>query len=197
MARISQDLEERLSIMGFLEAQAPQISTETRLLLDVYMSSIKIMNARDQRVSMDTNSIKKHYALSNANFQKFVQKYPNESYIKAEYIEVLNAQLGPKVALDSLKALVASQQTKLPFFIAYKALLQAELGHFTQALENAHALKSLESTQFPAIDVLYAQIYHKMDSLQLANTYIEQAIAKDNNHLIARRLKKILNEAVQ
>ena len=61
--------------------------------------------------------------------------YPEESYIKAEYIEVLHAAYGAQVAIDSLQKLATQKEIKeVAFFKSYLASLEAELGNYDAAL---------------------------------------------------------------
>ena len=128
------------------------------------------------------------------DFRKFVHRHPVESYIKAEYVEVLHANLGADQAIDSLEDLASSDQKELPFFIGYKATMLAETGRFKPALSSARKLKEfVNDPAMPAPYVVFAAVYSSMDSLAEAKKYIDKAVALDPNHLIAVSLKKELD----
>ncbi|MEZ4902881.1 MAG: hypothetical protein R2822_14575 [Spirosomataceae bacterium] len=193
VARISPDLEERIRIFQEVKAQIGRATEAEHLLLDVYLSNVELMNLRALNPSLAKEKTIAHRALSAQNFSKFVHQFPEESYVKAEYIEVLHAHYGAKPALDSLQKLMTQSQKNIPFFVSYTATLESELGHFDQALSVANRLKEmLADTTLPAPYVVFAEIYDRMDSLQLAKKYIDKAVQLDPKHLIAQGMKQKL-----
>ena len=193
VGRITQDLEERLKIEEELETLKTQLTQDERLVFDIFLSGIHRMNARGQNITLSSKDRATHMDLSETNFRTFVHKYPKESYIKAEYIEVLHARYGAKTALDSIALLASDTQKQLPFYITYGALLKAELGDYTTALSD---IKSLNSS-LPSKPYTLGNIYFKMDSLTIAKTYIDKAVSMDKNHLIAQGLKSAIDNRIK
>lgn len=197
VGRITQNLDERIQLKQELESQKETATSEERLLLDVYLLNIEIMNMRNQATQEEAREItQKFQSLSESNFRKFVHIFPEESYVKAEYIEVLRSVYGAKPTLDSLKNLVNETQKDIPFFARYSASLETELGNFEQALLQAKHLKEITSEASPSPEVLFAEIYFKMDSLRLAKKHIERALQIDPNHLIAQRWKQGIDQTI-
>ncbi len=191
VGRISTDLNERSTIYRELGTGKTKAKDYERLLLDAYLSSINIMNIREQESELKPELISKHRTLSETNFSKVIQKFPEATYVKAEYIEVLHALYGAKPALDSLHKLVTENEQDIPFFINYAASLEAELGNFENALLIANRLSEiLNDTTLPEPYMLFAKIYFEMDSIDNAKPYIEKAVELDPKHLIAQGLKK-------
>ncbi|WP_394750216.1 tetratricopeptide repeat protein [Spongiimicrobium salis] len=191
VGKITQNLEERMQLSQDLELQKHSLSHDNLLLMEISLTTIKLMNARDQQQVLKPEFFTDFRNIGEHNYRQFVHKYPHESYMKAEYIEFLHAQHGPELALDSLQLLTSEKQKTLPFFISYTAVLESELGWHTEALEKAAFLeKTINNPKVPAPHMLYAQIYADMDSLSLAKTYLDKVIALDPNHSIAQRLNE-------
>lgn len=196
LGRLERNLDERQKLLKELQYDQDKASAEVRLLLDSYIRSIDIITAKELGNTLDKDAIKNYYSNAENNLRTFIHKYPNEDYIKAEYIEVLHGQYGPQRALDSMAALASERQKALPFYISYSAFMHSELGNYKTALNKANQLKtvindSLKSSPYAT----YAQIYFDMDSLQLAKNYIERTLLLEPNHVIAKRLKVKIDAA--
>lgn len=190
VGKITKNHHERVRLFEEVNDKMQSASRDDQLLLEITLKTLELFNARDQKIELEPEFVSDFYDLSEKNFRHFVHKYPDESYMKAEYIEVLNAKYGPKRALDSLDLLCSEGQKDLPFFISYAASMESDLGDFKSALAKADRLNTfINNPQIPAPFVLYAQIYSNMDSLKLAKFNIDKAIQLDTNHIIARRLK--------
>ena len=195
VGKITTDLEERLAIYNELKTQKVDITTDEHLLLNDLILVLKLFNSRDQGIPLDASFYTNFYQSSEKGMRTFIHKYPHESYIKAEYIEVLHAVHGAKTALDSIDVLATPLQKKLPFFLSYTALLESELGNFKNALAKANELKQIiNNNQAPAVHYTFARLYLDMDSLDLAKTNIEKAIALDAKHQLAFRVKKRIDD---
>lgn len=199
VGKITTNVEERLAIYNELESQKAAVSDDERLLLDDLLLVLKLFNSRDQDIKLDPDFYKNFYESSEKGMRTFIHKHPHESYIKAEYIEVLHANHGAQTALDSIEVLATPQQKILPFYLSYAAFLESELGNYEKALAKAKQLKQIiNNDNAPAIYYTFAQLYLDMDSLDLAKTNIEKAIALDPKHQLAFRVKtkvdKKLNE---
>lgn len=193
VGRITQNADERLKLLNELETSKDNLTEDERLIFDIFLSGINRMNNRDQNIKSSPEDRANHMDLSENNFSLFSNKYPNESYIKAEYIEILHARYGAKTALDSMAVLATDLQKQLPFYITYGALLKAELGDYTTAISD---IKSLDGT-LPSKPYTLGSIYFKMDSLKLAKQYIDKAVALDKNHLIAQGLKATIDKRLK
>lgn len=198
VARISDSLEERQEIKEILESQKESLTADERLLLDVYMLNIDLTNAQTQAPERIKDIVKEFSILSEENYRTFVHKYPEESYIKAEYIEVLYAGYGPQIALDSLQILTSEKEREEHlFFKSYASSLEAELGNYEQALVYANEIVAESEMAAANPHVIFADIYFKMDSLQLAKKYIDKALALDPKHIIAQRLKRDIENRIE
>lgn len=197
VGRLTKDLEERDAIYKMLEAKKENLTPDERLLLEVYMASMELLTIRDKNQKFPEGFIDHYYALSENNFRTFVHKYPEEDYVKAEYIEIIHAIYGPLQAIDSLHKLATSRQREIPFYISYEAIMNAELGNYEVALKQADYLRTkLDNPNLSSPYALYADIYYKMDSLQLAKEHIDTAVRIEPKHIIAQRLKKRVEEAL-
>lgn len=195
VGKITTNLEERQTILKELEIKKEQVSDDERLLLDDLLLVLELMNARDQSIKLAPEFYKNFYESAEKGMRNFIHKYPHESYIKAEYIEVLHANYGAQIALDSIDALTTPEQKALPFFISYAATLESELGNYDKAMVKANQLKDIiNNNDAPAIYFTLAQLYLDIDSLDLAKTNIEKTIQLDSKHQLAFRVKKRIDE---
>ena len=197
VGKITTNLEERLDIYYKLESKKENVTIDERLLLDDLLLVLQLFNARDQGIKLDSDFYKDFYASSEKGMRAFIHKYPHESYIKAEYIEVLHANHGAQAALDSIEVLATPQQKMLPFYLSYAAFLESELGNYEHAFEKANQLKKvINNDQAPAVHYTYAQLYLDMDSLNMAKTNIEKTIALDPKHQLAFRVKAKVDKKI-
>jgi len=195
VGKITTNLQERQSILKQLQAKKEHVSDDERLLLDDLLLVLELMHARDQSIKLAPEFYENFYESAEKSMRTFIHKYPHESYIKAEYIEVLHANHGAQTALDSIDALTTPEQKTVPFYISYAATLETELGNFDKALEKADQLKKLIANEnAPAVYYTYAQIYLAMDSLDLGKTNIEKVILLDSKHQLAYRVQKVINQ---
>lgn len=198
VGRITQDLEERKRLLAELEVVKDEVDSDERLLLDIFMPSMVAMNNRDQGISSSPEAGKNRRAMAEANFRSFVQSHPEESYIKAEYIETLHANHGAKTALDSLNMLSSEAQLKLGFYISYKATLGMELGNIDYAQELLTQLRLLHPDPgYTSPLMLQAQIYMAQDSLEKASELVNKVVTMDPNHLIAVGMQRRINLALE
>lgn len=198
VGKITTNLEERQSILKELEAKEEQLSADERLLLDDLLLVLELMNARDQNIKLAPGFYKNFYESSERDMRAFVYKYPHETYVKAEYIEVLHANHGAQTALDSIAILTTPEQKSIPFFLSYGAFLESELGRYPQALDKANQLKKeINDNNAPAVPYTFAQLYLDMDSLTLAKSNIERAIALDPKHQLAFRVKAKIDQKLK
>ena len=198
VGKITTDLEERQAILKELEGKKDDVSEDERLLLDDLLLILELMNARDQGIQLSQEFFENFYTSAEKNMRVFVHKYPYESYIKAEYIEVLHANHGAQVALDSIDVLTTPEQKDVPFFISYAAILESELGNYEEAIKKARQLTNrMNNKDVPATYFTYAQIYFDVEKLELARKNIERTIQLDAKHQLAYRLKKRIDQKLQ
>ncbi|GAB5524269.1 MAG: hypothetical protein Roseis2KO_21410 [Roseivirga sp.] len=198
VGRITQNLEEREQLLTELEAVKDKVSPDERLLLDIFMPSMAAMNNREQGIRTAPEAGKNRRALAESNFRKFVHKHPEESYIKAEYIETLHANHGAKTALDSLNVLGSEEQLVLGFYISYRATLGLELGNAEYATEMLQLFRYLfPDPSYTSPLMLQAQIYMAQDSLLKASELVNQVVDMDPNHLIAIGMQRRINLALE
>ncbi len=192
--RITRELEEREILLEELQMVKDKASYDEKLLLDVYLLSIESYNNRDKGIIATSEFNAKRRQISESNFRKFVHKYPEDNYVKAEYIEVLHLIHGPKAALDSLKSLATEKQLKSGFYINSYASLELELGNIQKALALSKDLEELmlDST-YTSYMKLKAEIYMAQDSLNKAKEYIDQVVKIDPNHIIALGMQNAIN----
>ncbi|WP_300022668.1 hypothetical protein [uncultured Maribacter sp.] len=191
------NLNERIQILNDINSSQIKVSEDDQLILEVTRITLELFNARGQNVKLDQDFISNFLTTAEKNYRTFIHKYPNESYIKAEYIEVLNAIYGAKIALDSLHILTSPKQKKIPFFISYAATLESDLGNFKKALSIADDFNNqINDPNIPQPYVLYGSIYLKMDSLSLATSNLDKALQLDPNHIFAQRFKTQLLKKV-
>ena len=184
------NLNERIQILNDINSSQIKVSEDDQLILEVTRITLELFNARGQNMKLDQDFISNFLTTAEKNYRTFIHKYPNESYIKAEYIEVLNAVYGAKIALDSLHILTTPKQKKVPFFISYAATLESDLGNFKKALSIADDFNDqINDPNIPQPYVLYGSIYLKMDSLSLATSNLDKALQLDPNHIFAQRFK--------
>lgn len=190
VGKISDDLNERIRLLNEINLEKSKESKDNQLLLEVTLATLELFNARDQKQKLETNFYSNFKKIAENNYKKFIHKYPNETYIKAEYIEILQSNYGSKIALDSLHLLTTEKQKEIPFFISYAATLESDLGNYKKALLIADEFNTkINNKNIPQPYVLYASIYLKMDSLSLAKSQIEKALELDPKHVFAQRFK--------
>lgn len=198
VGRITRNLEERQHLLSELETVKDKVSPDERLLLDIFMPSMVAMNNRDQGIGSSPEAGRNRRALAEANFRKFVHKHPEESYIKAEYIETLHANHGAKTALDSLNMLASEEQAVLGFYISYKATLGLELGNTEYATEMLQSYRYLfPDPSYTAPYMLQARILIAHDSLQKARELVNKVVIMDPNHLIAIGMKSSIDRRLK
>ncbi len=166
-------------------------TADQRLLLEIYnmgnRAAVVQLTAPDSAKKLRAGRMNR----AERNYGAFVRAFPDQTYEKAEYIEVLHAIHGPGQALDSLNALVTAGQRDTPFFISYAAMLHAEKGEFRHAMEKLAMLEQQAAGKnWPGIPYTRAVVYYQMDSLDRALEYVGQALEMDRAHLIAKGLKK-------
>ncbi len=198
LARLTLNLEERLALYKLLENKKHEIKGDERLVLDVYIALTKYTNLRDQKDYQAKEALQEALKLSEKNFGYVVHKYPQEIYLKSEYIEVLHALYGAETALDSLNFLTSDAQKSNPFILGYKAVLTAESKNYKEALTYANTLAEiLKDKNVARPDAILADIYFKMEDYKIAKIHADKAIKIDPRNLDASRLKAKIDSFIK
>lgn len=199
LARLTTNLEERLQLFEELKAKKSQITGDERLVLDVYIALTEFTNVREQDPEKAPAYLEKALQLAETNFRQIVHKYPDEIYLKAEYIEILHSLQGPEASLDSLNALTTDQQKDNPFLLGYAAGINAEMGNYQMALTLANRLNYImQDSLIPKPFVVYADVHYKWgENLELAKKMADRAVELDSRNLDASRLKKRIDLAIK
>lgn len=197
-ARLILDTDERIKIYNYVEAEKSRVGGDERKLLDVYQSLVYFTNLREQKDPEAQNALRTALKTAEKNLGYLVSKYPDEIYLKAEYIEILHANYGAAQALDSLGVLTSGKQKQNPFLMGYAASMEAELGDFDKALDKANALaKFFKGIRVPKPDAVYADIYFRKQELDKAFFYADNAYRLDNRNIDASRLRDKIRAEIQ
>lgn len=188
VGRISNDPEERKEILEKLESMVITSDGWIGRLLEVYLGSLVIIDAKDLGKAVDPklgkDFIQKLYQTS----QEFLKEYPDETYIEAEYIEAIHAIYGGNAALDSISNRGIS--SKSPFFKSYESMVYAEVEEFESAYESLKELKQmLESKDSPTLPYTEATILEAEGKNEEALVSINQCLELDPKHSLAKRLR--------
>ncbi|MDZ4147574.1 MAG: hypothetical protein U1C58_04755 [Flavobacteriaceae bacterium] len=197
-ARLILDTDERIKIYKHVEAEKNRLEGDERILLEVYQSLVYYTNLREQKSPKAPNALKTALKKAEKNLGYLVSKYPEEIYLKSEYIEILHANYGAAQALDSLKRLSSGKQKQNPFLMGYAASMEAELGNFDIALDKVNALsKFFKGIRVPKPDAVYADVYYKKKELEKAYFHADNAYRLDNRNLDASRLRDKIKAEIQ
>ena len=198
VGRITRDTEERESILQDVLKNKDGVTSDVKLLIDVYALGIETYNNRDKGIKTSPEFFAKRKQIAETNFRKFIHKYPEDDYVKAEYIEWLHFIHGPQAALDSLKTLATDRQKNLGFYISYAASLELELGNIDKAIDLSENLKPLmiDST-YTSYLKLRSEIFMAQDSLDKAKEYIDEVVRIDPNHIIALGMQATINNRLK
>lgn len=197
LARLTLDLGERLKFYKEIQEEKQRIQGDERLILDVYAALVKFTNMRDQGSETYKTTLKEALQIGERNLRKIVHKYPEEIYLKAEYIEILNSIYGPRQALDSLNRLTTKAQKGNPFLLGFSANMHAELEEHELAMQKANRLlEVVNDSTLPKTYAVLAAIYFQMGNLTIAKCNADRANHLDPRNLDASRLKKKIDEAL-
>ncbi len=196
LGRITRSLNERQEIEQTLETRKQEVQSDERLLLDNYIGLVKLTNLREVDPEKAKEQLQVAFATSDRNLKKIVHQYPDEIYYRAEYIEVLQHNYGPRQALDTLYYLLTPQQQNKPFLLGYAANMEAESGNYKVALLKADLLAAnFKDKQSPKPYVVYGDIYFKMKKYKKADKFIQQALKLDPGNIDAQRLENKIEKA--
>lgn len=197
VGRISNDPTERASIYTKLKTIQADSSWESKLL-EVYLGSLQLIDAKDRGVKIKPEQVTLFYETSFKNFGDFLHIYPRETYVRAEYIEVIHAIQGAAAALDSIQSNENLGIESSPFLISYKSQLWAELKDFEKAEEALEDLKnSLSATEVPAISFTEAILNFEKGEWSQSEKFVNQTLLMDPKHTLAKRLKKQIEDRLE
>ncbi|MFK7831000.1 MAG: hypothetical protein AB8B57_14570 [Congregibacter sp.] len=198
LARLLPSGDERRQLEQDIRSHMHRVDEDGRLLLDAYVKTLELMNARDlgQPVSMDLREDLRKRAVS--NYREFLFKYPGEWSVLIEYVEWIHASSGPQGALEAVAELtsqsVVAASRGFSYFPAY---FHAELDQLEQATTLADEFaQRLPKTELPQPHYVRAFIALRASDLELAKTEIDKALSLDSKHILAQRLKAQIDAAV-
>lgn len=190
LARLTLNLEERVAFEIDLFENKDKVQGDELKLLEVYQGLVRYSNLRDQKAGHAISVLNEVIETAEKNLGYLTRKYPNETYLKAEYIEFLHSKYGAKQTLDTLNTILLPEQKKNPFLVGLSATLHAEIDEFDTALEKAKELEKITNDPtIPKPYAVYAYVYFRMKELQLAKTNVDKANQLDPLNLDASRLK--------
>jgi len=194
LARVTQDLEERLLLTKTLESRKDELSGDERKILDVYLALTHYTNLRDQKSELKDSALRAATDLSQVNLRKVVHRNPNEVYIKSEYFETLHRVIGAQQTLDSIQALTLPTQLDNPFILGYRASLYAELENYDAALLVARRLvTAIDNRSVAKPYAVLADIYYQQGDYARATINVDRAYSLDPNNLDVLSLREKLN----
>lgn len=198
LGRLTLDTTERRRIERELEGAGQDLPKDERDLLGLYTDFVRFTNMRDHSPAAAYDMLSKVLPGGQDILGRLVHKYPEEVYLKCEYVELINSNHGPEAALDSLAVLTRDRHADNPFLMGFKAGLLAETGRNEDALATANELSvMLDRDDWPKPHAVYAEVYFAMDSLQLAKRHADKAVELDYRNLDASRLKTRIEAAIQ
>lgn len=188
VGRISNDPKERMEIYQMLESKKTSLQGFERELLEVYLGSLKIIDYKDRgrevRQEMVSEFRDKLYFTS----RDFLQVFPEETYIEAEYIESIEGKFGAAAALDSMQTRQIVQ--KSPFFKSYQVLCLSETGEFEKARIALAELQQIPGMRkSPAFFYTKGKLLFDQNKFVEAKKAIEMCLELDPKHTLARRIK--------
>lgn len=195
IGRISNDPKERIEIYQTLETKKMSLDGFELELLEVYLGSLKIIDFIDRGLQVDPEVIANFRDRLFSTSQSFLEIYPQEIYIEAEYIESIKGKFGAEAALDSMATRKISR--KSPFFKSYQALCLSGIGRNKEAM---HALDELSAmlglTENPAYYYTKGVVLYDQEKYLAAKIEIEKCLELDSKHTLARRIQKQLEKAL-
>ncbi|WP_273444662.1 hypothetical protein [Neolewinella agarilytica] len=198
LGRLTLDTTERRRIERELEGAGKDLPKDERDLLGLYTDFVRFTNMRDHSPAAAYDMLSKVLPGGQHLLGQLVHKYPDEVYLKCEYVELINSNHGPEIALDSLAVLTRERHADNPFLMGFKASLLAETGQHEDALATANELATmLDRDDWPKPHAVYADVYFAMDSLQLAKTHADKAVELDYRNLDASRLQTRIDREIE
>lgn len=198
LGRLTLDTTERLRIERELTGDLPALPKDERSLLGLYTDFVRFTNLRERDPVVARATLQKTLPGGQEVLGLLVHKYPEEVYLKCEYIELINSNKGAAAALDSLRVLTEEKHADNPFLFGFRAELEAELGNHLKSLEIAEKLAAriIDKTE-PKAWATYAAVYLSMDSLTIAKEYADRAVNFDPRNLDASRLQAKINTLME
>ncbi|MFC3881311.1 tetratricopeptide repeat protein [Algoriphagus namhaensis] len=193
VGRISNEPEERMEIYQMLEEKKDEAEGFERELLEVYLGSLKIIDYRDRGLGIKPEMVSEFRDKLFSTSQSFLQIYPEEIYIEAEYMEAIHGIYGAKATLDSM----ANRQIfdKSAFFKSYQALCFSELCQSKEAMLALDELSELLGTEdSPAFYYTKGRILYDQEKYSEAKKSINKCLELDQKHTLARRMETLLND---
>jgi tetratricopeptide (TPR) repeat protein len=197
LGRLTLDDEERADIYRNVERKRGSLPPDEEELLGVYHDFVHYTNRREAGDTTARAFIMEALLGAEKVFRKIVHKYPEEPWMKSEYVEFLKSNHGPDVALDSLASLTRERHADNPFLLGFQASLEAERGDAPEAIRIAKKLDAqTEDRTEPKIWAVNADVYYQLKFLQIAKVFADSAVGFDPRNLDASRLQTKINAAI-
>lgn len=191
LGRLTLDTAERIRIEKELTGISPALPADELALLQVYTDFVRYTNIRERQPEKAPEVLSEILRSGQKEFRELINKYPEEIYIKCEYVELVHSIQGVNAALDTLSSITHIGHAENWFLTGFRASLEAEAENYEKALEIAgHLDQMIVEDDFPKQWVVYADIYFKMDSLNKAKVSADKAVSFDSRNLDAFRLKQ-------
>jgi tetratricopeptide (TPR) repeat protein len=190
LGRLTLDTTERKQIEQELAGSYVDLPEDEGELLGLYTDFVRFTNLRAHSPAAAMDMLREVLPGGQEILGKLVRNYPEEVYLKCEYVELINSNSGAEAALDSLAVLTEKRHADNRFLLGFQASLEAEMGNHEKALKIAERLETMvvDKTE-PKPWAVYADVYLAMDSLKLAKNYADKAVLLDPRNLDASRLK--------
>ncbi|MCX8212352.1 MAG: tetratricopeptide repeat protein [Lewinella sp.] len=197
LGRLTLDDAERVEIYQNVEIERGSLPPDEEELLGVYHDFVQYTNRRESGDTTARVFIQEALAAAEEVFRKVVHKYPEEPWMKGEYVEFLNSNHGLDIALDSLASLTRERHADNPFLLGFQASLEAKRGNVLEAVRIARKLEAqTEDRTEPKFWTVHADVYYQLKFLRIAKTFADSAVGLDPRNLDATRLKAKIDAAI-
>jgi hypothetical protein len=197
LARITTDAVERKALIADIQSNIDSVDVPGRLILDPYLKTLMLISARDEGVSLGDDFRSDLVKMAINNYWTFLDQYPDEWAVRIEYLEWVHARQGAEQALVSIRRMTqntARDNFRLSYFPAY---FYAQLGDYEKALELAREfVRQLGPGNWPQEHYIAAFIAYQRGDYSAADESIRQTLLLDPRHLIAKRLSKKIDAAL-
>ncbi|EAQ98698.2 tetratricopeptide repeat protein [Congregibacter litoralis] len=197
LARMTDDAAEREALVHEINRSRGRVDVRGQLILDPYAMTLTLITARESGATLRAGFREDLTNLAIANYQKFIEHYPDEWAVRIEYLEWIHAKQGPGEALRAIEAMKAANPAHGARLSYFPASFYAEIGDFAKATEEAERfIRQLGPGDWPQAHYIGAFIAHLQGDYRLASESINDALRLDPQHIIAQRLKVEIEKAL-
>ena len=193
--RIVQDLDLQKRIYAYCQT-VDELSLPEEKLRQVYLELLKMMIERSEGQGRNSEQRLTSFKSMLSNLKWVVHRYPGESYILAEYIEVIHLVEGAQAALDSLEYYGANLGYRLPMFLeGYRSTLLLELDMKDAAQEVLKSLSPLIK-KTPKYWILWSDYFLVVGKSKKAKRFIDKALQIDPRNVDAIRIRARIDQVL-